>query len=686
MKQNLLKTMLFSAALVAGSYGGVMADTETTKYDFEDGNKLFTEDSRVTVGIESDANLNSNVVTFTCAKNAQNGYSFAHYDFSTLVKNASKVTVSFDYWNTNGGRCYVSLGDAETRGTTGGSTKITYNSVGALFRIGSNKTDFFINDKKLALATFCDKWLKVEVTVDYASNKVSYVVKDADGAMLSEGTDIDYYKAAKSCTQIDVFGFINNSKMAKIDNLTISADIDKSATYYAATFKETSDLTPDVKVYSDAECTTEVSPNSLKGNTKYYYVATLAGYEDYKGEFTVGTENPSISFTMVKKAQFTYHVNLVDESGNILQTVYTTDEAYEGLPINYSYPKYLTDENGKVTYVCAELSTFGGSVLAAKDASTNVKYKAYKGNAYFVEGEKVISGTNVESENYSSGTAVRGFDTEKELLTIPESGVYRLTYAVCSNNTHDVRQFIVSANDEEIVNKDVNWSVNYVQPNGTITEADQVFAKGTVIKAKGSDTNIILDYILLEKVGEQVAVSDLTYATYVPACNVVAPENVKVYTAKANEAKTSVTLNEIPAGTVIPAGAAVLVGAPAETYTFTASAETASAIGENDLVAATADTKGDGATTYALTKKDGKPVFGLVAEGVTIPEGKAYLQLSAPSAAKFFAIGTGVVTGINEVNAAANDADDAYYTLQGMKTNKAVKGIYIHNGKKVVIK
>ena len=36
--------------------------------------------------------------------------------------------------------------------------------------------------------------------------------------------------------------------------------------------------------------------------------------------------------------------------------------------------------------------------------------------------------------------------------------------------------------------------------------------------------------------------------------------------------------------------------------------------------------------------------------------------------------------------AAAAKADGAYYTLQGVKTSKAAKGIYIHNGKKVVIK
>lgn len=685
MKQNLLKTMLVSTALVAGTMG-VWADEVTKKYDFEDGVALFSADSRMTVAVEDDADLNSKVVSFTAAHNAQNGYSFAHHDFSSLVKGAKKVTVSFDLWNTNGGRSIVSLGDAETRGATGGSSKITYNGTGALFRIGSDKNYFYVNNKALALASYCGKWLKVSVIVDVVGKKLSYTIADKEGNKLYSQVDADYYNSASSCSQIDVFGYINNSKMAMIDNLSITAEIDASVNYYSANFSEETGLTPDVKVFSDADCLNEVPANSVKENTKYYYVATLAGYEDYKGEFTVASENPSISFTMVKKPVFAYKVDLVDEANNVLKTVYENNEAYEGLEVNYSYPKYLTDENGKVTYVCS-LSSFNGSVNANKDAVTSVKYNEYKGTAYFVEAENVINKAKMESANYSSGAAMRGFNTNMDLFTVPETGVYRLSYAVCSNNVGATRQFVVSAGDEEIVNKDVNWSVNKVTTDGTITEDAMTFNEGAVIKAKGSDTNIILDYILLEKVtSEDVAVSAIKFATYVPTCNVVAPADVKVYTAKVNEAKSAVVLTEVPAGSVIAKGTPVLVGAEAGSYTFEASADEATTVADNDLKAATADTKGDGATIYALVEQEGKAVFAPLKEGVAISVGHAYLELPAASATRFYSIQFGgETTGINEVNAAAK-ADGAYYTLQGVKTSKAAKGIYIHNGKKVVIK
>lgn len=225
MKQNLLKTMLVSTALVAGTMG-VWADEVTKKYDFEDGVALFSPDSRMTVAVEDDADLKSKVVSFTAAHNAQNGYSFAHHDFSSLVKGAKKVTVSFDFWNTNGGRSIVSLGDAETRGATGGSSVRTYNGTGALFRIGSDKNYFYVNNKALALASYCGKWLKVSVTVDVVGKKLSYTIADKEGNKLYSQVDADYYNSASSCSQIDIFGYMNDSKMAMIDNLSITAEVD----------------------------------------------------------------------------------------------------------------------------------------------------------------------------------------------------------------------------------------------------------------------------------------------------------------------------------------------------------------------------------------------------------------------------------------------------------------------------
>ena len=417
-------------------------------------------------------------------------------------------------------------------------------------------------------------------------------------------------------------------------------------------------------------------------NTIGFAFYTATGREQAISGITLTVESSDEAIKPIS-----YAVNLVDENNKVLKSIFANEELIPGTKIDYVYPKYLTDNTGKVTYVC-DANTFSGSVSPMEAGTTDVKYSAYKGTAYFIEAEDVInSKAKMESANYSSGAAMRGFNTNMDLFTVPETGVYRLSYAVCSNNVNDPRQFFVSAGDEEIVNKVVQWSVNKVTTDGTITEAAMTFNEGTVIKAKGSDNNIILDYILLEKVtSEDVAVSAVKFATYVPVINVVAPANVKVYTAKVNDAKSAVVLTEVPEGSVIAKGTPVLVGAEEGSYTFEASAGEAASFENNDLKAATADTKGDGSTIYALVEQDGEAVFAPLKEGVAVSVGHAYLELPAASATRFYSIQFGgETTGINEVNAATK-ADGAYYTLQGVKTSKAAKGIYIHNGKKVVIK
>lgn len=428
------------------------------------------------------------------------------------------------------------------------------------------------------------------------------------------------------------------------------------------------------------DVTTALLDNSDNAIGFAFYTAT--GREQAISGITLTVETAEEELKIIS-----YDVNLVDENNKVLKKVFSNDKLVAETKVDYAYPKYLTDENGKVTYVC-DANTFSGFVSPVESGTTEIKYSAYKGTAYFVEAENAIKNkTKVESANYSSGAAMRGFNTNMDLFTVPETAVYRLSYAVCSNNVKDPRQFFVSAGDDEIVNKVVQWSVNDVIKKGTMTEAAMTFNKGTVIKAKGSDSNIILDYILLEKVtSEDVAVSAVKFATYVPTCNVVAPANVKVYTAKVNEAKSAVVLTEVPAGSVIAKGTPVLVGAEAGSYTFAASADEAATIENNNLKAAADDTKGDGATIYALVEQDGKAVFAPLKEGVAVSVGHAYLELPAASATRFYSIQFGgETTGINEVNAAAK-ADGAYYTLQGVKTSKAAKGVYIHNGKKVVIK
>lgn len=94
---------------------------------------------------------------------------------------------------------------------------------------------------------------------------------------------------------------------------------------------------------------------------------------------------------------------------------------------------------------------------------------------------------------------------------------------------------------------------------------------------------------------------------------------------------------------------------------------------------------------YAFKKSTGKLVK--LNDGATFPYFKAYLRMPAAGSngAKPFSIvfdDDSVVTGIEEIDAISeNNADDAYYNINGTRVaTPKQKGIYIRNGKKVIIK
>ena len=116
------------------------------------------------------------------------------------------------------------------------------------------------------------------------------------------------------------------------------------------------------------------------------------------------------------------------------------------------------------------------------------------------------------------------------------------------------------------------------------------------------------------------------------------------------------------------------------------------ATGTNRMIGAVEDTPitnpSDG-QYYAFSKSEGKLVK--LKDNVNFPYFKAYLLMNRPAAgAKGFSIlfdDDNTVTGIDTVTESGKDSDDApYYNLNGMRVNKPTKGVYIHNGKKVIIK
>jgi hypothetical protein len=80
--------------------------------------------------------------------------------------------------------------------------------------------------------------------------------------------------------------------------------------------------------------------------------------------------------------------------------------------------------------------------------------------------------------------------------------------------------------------------------------------------------------------------------------------------------------------------------------------------------------------------------FGRVTADVVIPEGKCYLRLSSGGTARDVLdldFSESETTGISNVNRETIN-NNRYFNLSGQRVAQPTKGLYIVNGKKVIIK
>ena len=166
-------------------------------------------------------------------------------------------------------------------------------------------------------------------------------------------------------------------------------------------------------------------------------------------------------------------------------------------------------------------------------------------------------------------------------------------------------------------------------------------------------------------------------------------ENAWAYTAEYNGAN-SLTLHKL--GKVIPKGTAVILVGADNSISMTASNEDAQYSVANNLHGTdirTATSELGTGTFYVMGKQSGN--FGFFPYNAQyMPARKAYLLVNGGAAqARGLTMTFDETTGISSTTNYTNYTNDnAWYTLDGRKLDgkPTTKGLYIHNGKKTVIK
>ena len=172
------------------------------------------------------------------------------------------------------------------------------------------------------------------------------------------------------------------------------------------------------------------------------------------------------------------------------------------------------------------------------------------------------------------------------------------------------------------------------------------------------------------------------YATFVPEAKVSVPSGVKAYIVTATDATTA-TLSADDAITVIPANTPVVIKGDAGTYYFPKTTADPSDVTGNKLNTGAVTANG---TQYILADGTSGVGFYKATPDTEIAAGVAYL-VSPSGSAPYFIFGIeGGTTGIDSVQGSEFTVNGEYYNLAGQRVAQPTKGLYIVNGKKVVVK
>ena len=719
MKTNLFKSLLV-ATMAIGAWGGVKAqDYVTTKDNATDPTKqdvTYTFNNAKSYSSDGVKIGSSKVATVYNGKNFSTLYPCTTKGLDRLAFGSGNGTgIAFEkwWWRTSGRALGVQLRNGKY-GTSNDGMGILNLKKGDIVNIKGAKIDntHYSFPGATSVGGTAQTPNKEEgeagYSVTYGNNSITIEVTE-DGYVSSWVTsDNDGYIQSITITEAKPNVVKPEGNITKVDGtkrvISLTSETEGASIYYTT---DGSEPTVDSKLlYNTAEGITIDNTTTIKAIA----VSGEDKSEVYSETFKAGTE--------VSLATPTFEITNLTEDNGVFKPTYK-----------------ISIDNSKV--LCSPKATFSaqfnGEDVANFDGTFNVDTK---GNLVVTASANGYTSTSISINvnNYIYSKKV-SFDNISETDLTERLGEGWTTAGPTRwaswdkkkgidknlNNTNDDKYYTASHTGAFTVDfvqfsdkTDLLFGYGFGSNNGIRTATIADAPKGSMAKYnvcgwgnielskyvdynKGGElpytieksTYTVRSVELYLPATETVSVSEAGFATYATTNNVVVPEdeNVKVMTVKVNAEGTAIELNEVEAGTVIPAKTGILVKAAAGNHDFVVTSdksEESEALTKNDLKAATTDERSDGAKYYALTKIGDKVGFALVANGVVIPAGKAYLEVTKKGeAAKFFGL-DGEATGINSVKTAK--ADGAYYTLEGVKTTKPVKGLYIHNGKKIVVK
>lgn len=396
-------------------------------------------------------------------------------------------------------------------------------------------------------------------------------------------------------------------------------------------------------------------------------------------------------------------IKVTDGNHNVTFELNETSAAqslYNMLPTTREVQNYSTNE--KIFYPETDISYSSDCIEGACSAGTLALFSPWGNVVMYYGAASQYSGL------YILGNAVEGADQISELtgnITVSKVEVAkeRLNTAVKNQIAAKgtaysfiaptaAQAFIIHAEGNETGNASAATTLS------TLVSAAEM-GKYVIGEAKAQELKDMATSMLQDKsqygTDRENVTNDLTLSIEVPEAIRLAADGYSTYCSENrldisrttgvtayivnNVTETTVELQEV---SVIPAETGfILKGTGNALYDLYKTESAADDVSGNQLHGTLTATTAP-ANTFALSTKKGVTGFYPVSTGLTIPAHKAYLTLSG-STSRSLTI-DGEITGI--MNVREEGAPVEFYNLQGVKMQRPTKGIYISNGKKVVIK